>query len=132
RAGLAYTDAHHPFGHGRFLSAPAVFARLVQLAGITKTDRVLDCWPSTGYSAAVLAELASEVTAIEPDAALAATARSNLARLGIANTTIIEGQVKAPSVSSWDVIMVEGALSQSPDDLLPGLAMGGRLVCLLR
>ena len=61
RRALAYTDAPHPLGNGRTLPAPAVFARLVQLAGILETDRVLDHGAGNGYSTAVLAGLAREV-----------------------------------------------------------------------
>src|SRR5271154_6379725 len=55
----AYQDAPIEMVHGRWLLAPATFARLLQLAGITPLNRVLDVGCLTGYSTAVLARLAS-------------------------------------------------------------------------
>ncbi|MBJ3785547.1 protein-L-isoaspartate O-methyltransferase family protein [Devosia sediminis] len=129
RHALAYSDAHHPLGQGRFLVAPAVFARLVQLTEVSETDRVLDYWPSTGYSTAVLSALARDVVGFEPDPALAAEARIRMAELGISNAVIT--QQLAPG-DLFDVVLVEGAVAEIPADLLQKLAPGGRLVCLVR
>lgn len=132
RRDLAYSDAHHPLGNGRFLAAPAVFAKLLQLARIEATDRVLDCWPGTGYSTAIIAGLAREVVALEPDAALAQTCRANLEALDIGNGRVVNGDETAPNINTFNVIMVEGAIAEVPHGLLDKLAPGGRLVCLLR
>src|SRR3569623_1975426 len=75
RRNLAYIDEDVPLGVGeRALSAPAPFARLVQLAGIGPDDAILDLGCATGYSAAVLARLGRSVVAVEPEPALAAAA----------------------------------------------------------
>lgn len=131
RRALAYSDAHHPLGNGRFLAPPAVFAKLVQLAEISDTYRVLDYWPGTGYSTAVLAGLARKVVAVEPDAGLAAATRGNLASLGISNATVAQ-DLHAFGAGTFDAILVEGAIGKVSEALLDLLAMGGRLVCLLR
>lgn len=132
RRALAYSDAHHPLGNGRFLPAPATFARLVQLADIAPSDRVLDFACGTGYSTAVLAGLAEKVIGFEPDPILAETATSTLSMLGIDNATVVSGDFRARDFNTFNVIMIEGAVDQPPRDLLERLAMGGRLVCLLR
>ena len=131
RRALAYSDAHHPLGQGRFLPSPAVFARLVQLADISPSHRVLDYWPATGYSTAILAGLAREVVAIEPDPVMAEAARSNLAGLGVTNATVVDGE-HLPKTEKFDVVLIEGAVAHVPEDLLDRLLPGGRLVCLLR
>ena len=67
REALAYVDTTHDLGHGRVLSAPAPFAKLLQLAEIQSTDAVLDLGVGTGYSTAVLAQLAhGRVIGTEP------------------------------------------------------------------
>lgn len=132
RRDLAYSDAPHPLGHGRFLPAPATFARLVQLAAVTGGDRVLDYAPGSGYSTAVLAGMAREVVGLEPDAALAETARITLDQLHLGNASMLTGDMHAPDLNTFDVIVVEGALDQVPEALLERLAPSGRLVCLLR
>ena len=65
RRALAYVDAVHDLGGGRFLAAPAPFAKLLQLAEVDHTDTVLDVGAGSGYSVAVLARLARQVTGID-------------------------------------------------------------------
>ena len=97
RRPLAYMDAAvevWPAIDGalpRYLLAPVVLARLIQLASVEATDSVLDIGCATGYSTAVLSRLASAVTAVEVEPELAAAARANLAALGIGNATVVEG-----------------------------------------
>ena len=55
----------------RFLLAPMVLARLVQLAAIEPEDSVLDIGCATGYSTAVLASLGRSVIGLEPEPELA-------------------------------------------------------------
>ena len=71
---LAYIDDAVPVRRGkdaRYLLAPRVFAKLVQLAELAPEAVVLDVGCATGYSTAVLAKLAKRVVAVECDAALA-------------------------------------------------------------
>ena len=56
-----------------------VLAKLIQAAGIAETDRVLDVGCATGYSTALLAQLAGSVVGLEEDASLARQAADALA-----------------------------------------------------
>jgi protein-L-isoaspartate(D-aspartate) O-methyltransferase len=118
---------------GRYLLDPRSFAKLLQLAQITATDRVLDVGCGTGYSAAVLARLAAEVVALEQDADLVRIASELLAtavgRVELVQGGLIEG-VKGQR--PFDVIFVNGALEQPPEILLSQLAEGGRLVTVIK
>src|SRR5689334_21509153 len=68
-AALAYLDQELPVGEGsRRLLKPMVFAKLIHAADIAAPDRVLDVGCVTGYGAAVLARIASQVVALEQDA----------------------------------------------------------------
>jgi protein-L-isoaspartate(D-aspartate) O-methyltransferase len=134
RRELAYIDEHLPLGiSGRALSAPAPFARLVQLANIQPGDAVLDLGCGTGYSAAVLAALGKSVLAVESVPALAAAARDNLAALGISNVEIAEGALDGSTVAGgpFDVVIVEAAFPAIPPVLLSHLRDQGRLVALV-
>lgn len=131
RQTLAYSDAPHPLGGRRVLPPPAVFARLTQLADVNGTDRVLSCWCATGYSVAILADIAAEVVGLEPDAVLAEAARANLVRLDIANAALIHGDYSAVDLGRFDIIIIEGTMAIVPDALLNLLNPGGRLVCLV-
>jgi protein-L-isoaspartate(D-aspartate) O-methyltransferase len=132
RRGLAYIDVVQPLGRGRALSAPAPFARLIQLAAIEHTDRVLDLGCATGYSAAVIARLAAEVVAVESDAALAAEARVALSGAA-AGVTLLEGPLETAGAnhSPFDVIVVEVAMADVPASLFAQLKPDGRLVAVL-
>lgn len=135
RRELAYVDAPHWFGQpgtGRFMPAPAMLARLIQLAEITPTDSVLDIGAATGYGTAVMAGLAASVVGLEVDAALAETANDNLAALGIANASVATGDVSALGKVQFDAILVQGALDAVPPQFLTLLADGGRMVVVLR
>src|SRR5579862_4802832 len=87
----AYVDDDIPLKPGRFLTQPMVQARLIQLAEILPTDKVLVLGAATGYAAAALAGLARSVAAVEADAELARQAGANLQALNLKNVKVIEG-----------------------------------------
>ena len=130
---LAYADVPVAVAQGRYLLDPRSFAKLVQLAEIESTDRVLDVGGGTGYSAAVLARLAGEVVALEQDADLVRAASQLLANV-VGKVEVVQGGLvegvkdRAP----FDVIFINGAIEQVPDALLGQLAEGGRLVAVLK
>ena len=129
---MAYSDRSIEVARGRFLLDPRAFAKLVQLADIQPTDKVLDVGCATGYSTAVLASLAAQVTGLEQDADLVQTAGKALGALGIANAAVTEGRLAGglSGEAPFNVIFVNGAVTDRPDTLLSQLADGGRLVCL--
>src|SRR6186997_787428 len=80
--GRAYDDAALPIGGGQTISQPYMVARICEALALRGGERVLDVGTGSGYQAAVLAELASEVHTIERLPALAETARAALAAAG--------------------------------------------------
>jgi protein-L-isoaspartate(D-aspartate) O-methyltransferase len=128
---LAYAEAPVEVAPGRFLLEPRTFAKLVQLAAVTATDRVLDVGCATGYSAALLGRLAGKVIALEQDADLVRIASEALATTAV---TLVQGALieGAPQEGPFDAILVEGAIEQAPQTLLSQLAEGGRLVAVLQ
>ncbi|MEQ1771678.1 MAG: protein-L-isoaspartate O-methyltransferase [Devosia sp.] len=135
RRPLAYIDEAHPLAGapGRFLPAPAPFARLLQLAEIKHSDHVLDVGTGNGYSAAVLSHLATSVVAVEGHSTLAGDARQALAGLGAGNVSVIEGSPEAGAKGQgpFDVIVIEGTVREVPQALLGQLKDDGRLVALV-
>jgi protein-L-isoaspartate(D-aspartate) O-methyltransferase len=136
RRSLAYIDEAHalPGTSGRALGAPAPFARLVQLAGLEGGETVLDVGTGSGYSAAVLAQLAAKVVAVESDPNLARLARETLAQAGGGEVEVVEAALDAgaPKQGPYDAIFIEGAVTAVPEKLLHQLKEGGRLVALIR
>jgi len=130
-ASLAYLDFDLPVAPGRCLIEPRLLAKMLQVAGIAATDRVLDVGCATGYGAAVLARVAAQVTALEENAELARTARAALE--GTANVEVVSGPLAAgwPAAAPYDVIVMEGATEVAPEALLRQLSDNGRLLCVL-
>jgi protein-L-isoaspartate(D-aspartate) O-methyltransferase len=134
-AALAYIDQDLAIAGmglgGRFLMKPATLARLLQAAGVAPTDRVLDVGCGLGYAAAVLAQLAANVVALEEDAALASGARKQLGGLG--NVEVVEGRLEEghKAGAPYDLILIEGAVEVVPGALLDQLGEGGRLVAVV-
>lgn len=132
--GVAYVDEDIEIAPGRFLMEPMVFARLLAAAEVRADDLVLDLACGTGYSTAVLAQLAGAVIAVEEDADLARAASDSLAALELGNASVVtaplaQGYAKdAP----YDLIFVNGAMDHIPDTLIDQLADGGRFVGVLR
>lgn len=133
RKALAYIDEDIEVAPGRYLVEPSPFGKLLQLAEIRKEDVVLDVGSGTGYSAAILSKLASSVIALESDADLAAAATQTLARLGADNVAIVEGPLEAgyENEAPFDIIVVEGAVEEMPEQLFAQLKEGGRLVAVV-
>lgn len=130
--GVAYCDDDIDIGSGRYLMEPMIFAKLLGYAEIKKSDLVLDIGCATGYSSAVISELADAVVALEEDAKLSAKAETILSGQDIVNVAVVTGKHAAGVAKQgpYDVIFVGGAVSDIPSKLTDQLKEGGRLVCV--
>jgi protein-L-isoaspartate(D-aspartate) O-methyltransferase len=134
---LAYSDLslkiEAPGGELRRLLAPMVLARLLQDAEVSEEDKVLDVAPGTGYSTALLAGLAKDVTALEADPQLQNLVAANLAAEGL-NVPVLAGPLPdgAAERAPFDLIFVNGAVEGRLETLFGQLREGGRLITLLR
>lgn len=136
QAPLAYLDIDLPLGEGpasRSLLKPMVLAKLIQAAALDENDHVLDVGAATGYSSAILSQLAGSVVSLEQDAALV---RQGAEALQAASVTPVIGVIGplaagAPAHAPYDVILVNGAVEQEPAQLCAQLKDGGRLLCVL-
>ncbi len=127
---LAYDNNPLPIGHQQTISQPTIVAIMTELLAIDPADTVLEVGTGSGYQAAVLAEVASQVHTIEIIAELAVSARNILHDLGYSNITVHEGDGYAglPDCALFDAIMVTAAPAVLPRTLLDQLKPGGRLV----
>jgi protein-L-isoaspartate(D-aspartate) O-methyltransferase len=128
--GAAYGDNALPIGHGQTISQPYMVARICSELQLEGGERVLDVGAGSGYQAAVLAELAAEVTSVEVIPELAEQARANLAAAGYAQVEVIagDGALGLPEHAPFDAIAVAAAAPEPPPALYEQLAEGGRLV----
>lgn len=133
RKAIAYLDddvllKEGAAGEARYLIEPMAFARMIHLALIKPTDRVLVVGAGTGYGAKVISMLAKSVVALESEAELLGRARNFLA--GSANAEVVGGSLAAGHAPGgpYDVIVIEGRIPAIPEKLFGQLANEGRIV----
>jgi protein-L-isoaspartate(D-aspartate) O-methyltransferase len=127
----AYVNEPLPLPDGQTISQPLVVGRMVELLELSARDRVLDVGCGSGWHAAVIAQLAGEVWAIERHPSLVALARENLARAQVTNVHVIlgDGTLGWPDAAPYEAINVAaGARGAVPAALEAQLADRGRLV----
>jgi protein-L-isoaspartate(D-aspartate) O-methyltransferase len=107
-----------------------MIAAMIQAAEIKPEDRVLEIGAGSGYQTALLAELASQVFAVERYASLAETAQKTLERLGYRNAKIVtgDGSLGLLEAAPFDAIIVSAAAPRVPPALVEQLAVDGRLI----
>ena len=133
---IAYADEHLKVADTgstqRYILAPRLLAKLVQLLEIEPDGLVLDIGPATGYSTALLARLAQTVVSLEEDARLAERAQEALSALGVDNAVIIAGVMRngASDEGPYDGILINGPVAEVPAALLDQLKDGGRCVAV--
>jgi protein-L-isoaspartate(D-aspartate) O-methyltransferase len=127
---LAYEDGALPIGFGQTISQPYIVATICSLLELSGDEHALDVGTGSGYQAAVLAELAAEVTTIERVPELYEWARAALARAGYecVDVRLGDGSLGVPDRAPFDVIAVAAAAPAIPRELYAQLREGGRLV----
>lgn len=126
----AYENRPLPIGHGQTISQPYIVALMTELVDADPDDVVLEIGTGSGYQAAILAKLVSQVYSIEIIEALALEAQARLARLGYDNVTtrLADGYYGWEQHAPFDAIVVTAAASHVPPPLIQQLKPGGRMV----
>lgn len=131
---LAYAEEESVFDGGRFMLTPLTFGRLLQLANIQPSDYVLDVGAASGFSTAVIAQIAESVVGLEVDEELCELADKNLSALDVTNAAVMCGALEkgASKQGPFDVVFINGSIAQVPDALADQLRANGRLVAVVR
>ena len=129
-ANRAYEDTPLPIGFNQTISQPFVVAYMTEIATLTEEAKVLEIGTGSGYQAAVLAEISSEVFSIEILPTLATRSRNLLHDLGYHNLTVKagDGYQGWPEEAPFDAIIVTAAPNHVPPALIEQLAIGGKIV----
>ena len=130
---LAFVDTEIPLPGGEAMFTPKTEARILQEVMLKKHETVLEIGAGSGYMAALLAHKGRHVTTVEISPELKAMAEANLARAGVANVTVVEGN----GATGWDqgapfdVIVISGALEVLPEAFLKQVKVGGRIAAII-
>jgi protein-L-isoaspartate(D-aspartate) O-methyltransferase len=129
-ASYAYEDRPLPIEAGQTISQPFMVATMAEALQLSKRDRVLEVGAGSGYAAAVLSRIASEVYAVEIHEELVELARSRLEALGYDNVHLrhANGSLGWIEHAPFDGILVSAGAPAVPKPLQDQLAEGGRLL----
>ena len=125
-----YADSALPIGYDQTISQPWIVAAICEAMELAGAETVLEVGTGSGYSAAVLAQLAGRVVTIERVPELGQRAVETLRDLGIANVEVVVGDGSAglPERAPFDAIAIHATAPGPPPTLIGQLAIGGRLV----
>jgi len=126
----SYEDGPLPIGYDQTISQPYIVAFMTEQLRLKRSDRVLEIGTGSGYQAAILAELVSEIYSVEIVKPLARAAEATLQRLGYKNVhvKIGDGYKGWPEAAPFDAIIVTCAPDKVPQPLTDQLKDGGRMV----
>jgi protein-L-isoaspartate(D-aspartate) O-methyltransferase len=126
----AYDDQPLPIGHAQTISQPYVVALMTEQLKPEAAHRVLEIGTGSGYQAAILAGIVSELYTIDIVEPLARSAEATLRRLGYKNVHVKagDGYKGWPEHAPFDSIIVTCAPDHVPQPLIDQLKEGGRMV----
>ncbi len=130
-ASRAYEDTALPLGFSQTISQPLIVARMIEiLMEDRELGKTLEIGAGCGYQSAVLAQLTSEVYAVERIEPLLAKAKNNLRAIQQFRVRLkyADGQLGLPEAAPFDTIIVAAAAASVPQRLLQQLALGGRML----
>lgn len=130
-ASRAYEDTALPLGFSQTISQPFIVARMIELLREGRElGKTLEVGAGCGYQAAVLAQLTSEVYAVERIEPLLAKAKLNMRTIQQFKVRLkhADGQFGLPEAAPFDTIILAAAASCVPQALLQQLALGGKML----
>lgn len=126
----SYEDRPLPIGYGQTISQPYIVAKMTELLKPKKGQRALEIGTGSGYQAAILSQLGTDVYSMEIVSPLGLAARERLTALGHKNVEVRigDGYYGWPEKAPFDCIVVTAASNHVPPPLIEQLKPGGRLV----
>ncbi|KAB7616191.1 protein-L-isoaspartate O-methyltransferase [Amylibacter sp. SFDW26] len=131
---VAYAGEHIALSADRVLLDARTFAKMLDAVYVQPTEMVLDIGCGLGYSTAVLAKMAEAVVSVESDAAMAEEANATLTEQSVDNGFVTTGDLSAGNAKNgpYDVIILQGAVTNIPAPLAEQLKDGGRICAIFQ
>ena len=129
----SYTEKNLKLSSDRYLLKPNLIAAIINHVLPKSNESILVLPASTGYSSAIISNLAETVIAIEEEDNLISIAEKGMNKSGINNVVIIKKKINENCLDQgpFNAIIVEGAIEYLPDQFLNQLENNGRLLALI-
>jgi protein-L-isoaspartate(D-aspartate) O-methyltransferase len=126
----AYSDRPLPIGYGQTISQPYIVAYMTEQIDPKPEYKVLEIGTGSGYQAAILAEIVSQVYTIEIVDELASGSSELLKKLQYKNIHVkqADGYYGWKEHAPYDAIVVTASADYIPPPLIEQLKPGGKMV----
>lgn len=129
----AYRDYPLHIGQGQTISQPSTVVAMTQLLEPKAGQKILEIGSGSGWQSALLSRMVGKrgkVFTVELIPELAESAGKNIAKLGIKNVKVVEGNgsLGLGEEAPFDGIIITAAAPSVPDILKNQLKVGGRIV----
>jgi protein-L-isoaspartate(D-aspartate) O-methyltransferase len=130
---LAYLEKNLELDNDRFLLKPSLIAKIISIAEFEPSDTVLIIGSSTGYSSAILSNIAETVISIEENDALINFSESAVLNKKIDNVVFLKKDLNegCPEHGPFNKILIEGAVEEIPKYLFDQLDENGKMIAII-
>tara|TARA_B100000965_G_C19458302_1_gene698487 strand:- start:257 stop:904 length:648 start_codon:yes stop_codon:yes gene_type:complete len=132
---IAYSDSDIYISSQRNLIRTFIMAKMFEYCNFQKDESVLVIGCLTGYSVAILSNLAGYIFGIENDKGIVDLATKNLNNLNILNCSVIYKKDLSTGLTKnapYDKIFIEGAVKNIPNSLIKQLKDSGEIFTVVR
>ena len=129
---MANVDDNFFFNEKRFMLKNSIIGKLLNLIVDSNYSNALNVGSGTGFTSAILSQISSFVISLESDKSLHEKEKKNLKIHEIENVKSVNEKLNNGYKNSmpYDLIFINGCLSESPKFFLDQLDSVGRLVCI--
>ena len=129
---MANVDDNFFFNEKRFMLKNSIIGKLLNLIVDNNYSNALNVGSGTGFTSAILSQISSFVISLESDKSLHEKEKKNLKIHEIENVKSVNEKLNNGYKNSmpYDLIFINGCLSESPKIFLDQLDSVGRLVCI--
>ena len=130
----SYTEKNLKLSSDRYLLRPNLIGEIINHVSPKSNESILVLPASTGYSSAIISNLAETVIAVEEDDNFISIAEKGLNESGINNVVVIKKKINENCLDQgpFHAIIIEGAIDYLPDQFLEQLENNGRLFAMIR
>ena len=130
---LSYLEKNIDLANDRFLLKASLIAKIISIADFNSNDTVLIIGSSTGYSSAILSNIAETVISIEEDEGLVNFSESVVLNKEIDNVVFLKKELNkgCPEHGPFNKILIEGSIESVPDHLFQQLDENGKMIAMI-